>query len=135
MKNEYYSQIIKWNDFHIMIWHDRYSIMKCLALIFYHIRWVIAIIFIIRMIDLMYKFIHVLLYIIPNASKLYPDRTVVKELKKGHIWWCTLFLLLWWRRTGSNRWPLECHSSALPAELRPQSSNILSYNLSFCKCF
>lgn len=25
----------------------------------------------------------------------------------------------WWSRTGSNRRPLECHSSALPTELRP----------------
>ena len=28
----------------------------------------------------------------------------------------------WWSRTGSNRRPLECHSSALPAELRPHLS-------------
>ena len=28
---------------------------------------------------------------------------------------------IWWSRSGSNRRPLECHSSALPAELRPQS--------------
>ncbi len=27
--------------------------------------------------------------------------------------------LRWWSRTGSNRRPLECHSSALPTELRP----------------
>jgi hypothetical protein len=28
--------------------------------------------------------------------------------------------LRWWRITGSNRRPLECHSSALPAELIPR---------------
>ena len=28
-------------------------------------------------------------------------------------------LLFWWRRWGSNPLPLECHSSALPGELRP----------------
>ena len=28
-------------------------------------------------------------------------------------------LILWWSRPGSNRRPLECHSSALPTELRP----------------
>ena len=33
--------------------------------------------------------------------------------------------LIWWRRSGSNRLPLECHSSALPSELRPQSSIII----------
>ena len=27
----------------------------------------------------------------------------------------------WWSRAGSNRRPLECHSSALPAELRPRA--------------
>lgn len=27
----------------------------------------------------------------------------------------------WWRRWGSNPRPLECKSSALPAELHPQS--------------
>ena len=26
---------------------------------------------------------------------------------------------VWWRRSGSNRLPLECHSSARPGELRP----------------
>ena len=27
--------------------------------------------------------------------------------------------LKWWSRTGSNRWPAECKSAALPTELRP----------------
>ena len=29
----------------------------------------------------------------------------------------------WWSRSGSNRRPLECHSSALPTELRPHKNN------------
>ena len=29
-------------------------------------------------------------------------------------------VLFWWRIAGSNRWPLACHASALPAELNPQ---------------
>ena len=29
------------------------------------------------------------------------------------------FLIFWWSRTGSNRRPPECHSGALPIELRP----------------
>lgn len=29
-------------------------------------------------------------------------------------------LICWWSQTGSNRRPLQCHCSALPAELRPQ---------------
>ena len=32
--------------------------------------------------------------------------------------------LFWWRYAGSNRWPLECHSSALPAELYPHVARI-----------
>ena len=31
-----------------------------------------------------------------------------------------IIYLLWWSWTGSNRRPLECHSSALPTELQPQ---------------
>ena len=31
----------------------------------------------------------------------------------------------WWRRSGSNRLPLECHSSALPGELRPRNRDWL----------
>ena len=31
---------------------------------------------------------------------------------------------LWWSWTGSNRRPLECHSSALPAELQPHEPYI-----------
>ena len=30
----------------------------------------------------------------------------------------------WWSWTGSNRWPLECHSSALPTELQPHSRSL-----------
>ena len=29
-------------------------------------------------------------------------------------------ILIWWRRRGSNPWPLRCERSALPAELRPR---------------
>ena len=32
----------------------------------------------------------------------------------------------WWSRSGSNRRPLECHSSALPTELRPHREGIFS---------
>ena len=32
---------------------------------------------------------------------------------------CFTATFAWWRRSGSNRLPLECHSSALPGELRP----------------
>ena len=32
-------------------------------------------------------------------------------------------LILWWSRSGSNRRPLECHSSALPTELRPHEND------------
>lgn len=35
-------------------------------------------------------------------------------------------LFSWWRRSGSNRLPLECHSSALPGELRPQTKQAIS---------
>ena len=38
--------------------------------------------------------------------------------------------LSWWRRSGSNRLPLECHSSALPGELRP---HLIFYFLSFSR--
>ena len=31
-------------------------------------------------------------------------------------------LLKWWRLTGSNRWPLACKASALPAELNLRSN-------------
>ena len=34
--------------------------------------------------------------------------------------------IAWWRRSGSNRLPLECHSSALPGELRPRDVEIIS---------
>src|SRR5690606_31060966 len=30
--------------------------------------------------------------------------------------------LIWWSRAGSNRRPRECHSRALPTELRPHAS-------------
>ena len=40
-----------------------------------------------------------------------------KKQEAGNRWFSASF---WWRRSGSNRWPLECHSSALPAELRPR---------------
>jgi hypothetical protein len=30
-----------------------------------------------------------------------------------------IYRMSWWSRTESNRRPLECHSSALPTELRP----------------
>ena len=33
------------------------------------------------------------------------------------------FVKIWWRRWGSNPRPLECHSSTLPAELRPHNDN------------
>ena len=32
----------------------------------------------------------------------------------------TKYSAFWWRIPGSNRWPLACHASALPAELIPQ---------------
>ena len=35
------------------------------------------------------------------------------QLSYGPLW-------TWWRITGSNRWPPECKSGALPAELIPQ---------------
>ena len=34
----------------------------------------------------------------------------------------------WWRRWGSNPRPLECHSSTLPAELRPHERIICYHN-------
>ena len=38
--------------------------------------------------------------------------------------------LKWWSRRESNPRPLECHSSALPTELRPHaSSNWVAYNV------
>ena len=36
-------------------------------------------------------------------------------------------VLIWWRRGGSNPLPLECHSSALPGELRPHALQKLLY--------
>ena len=53
----------------------------------------------------------------------------------------------WWRRSGSNRLPFECHSNALPGELRPHdsfeffcrlklsiSSNVGYYTVEFTAC-
>ena len=36
----------------------------------------------------------------------------------SHVW------MRWWSRTGSNRRPPECHSGALPAELRPLTHDL-----------
>src|SRR5450631_2309631 len=36
----------------------------------------------------------------------------------------------WWSQAGSNRRPLACHASALPAELWPLNSMVLSMILS-----
>ena len=36
---------------------------------------------------------------------------------------------MWWRRSGSNRLPLECHSSALPSELHPQGTLIVYHRI------
>ena len=58
--------------------------------------------------------------------------TTVGNNKRAHLMMYP-FIIIWWRRTGSNRWPLECHSSALPAELRPRNIIILSYFDGFCK--
>ena len=33
----------------------------------------------------------------------------------------TKYSAFWWRIPGSNRWPLACHASALPAELIPHN--------------
>ena len=40
----------------------------------------------------------------------------------------------WWSQAGSNRRPLECHSSALPAELWPHKKDCdcSAYELKFC---
>ena len=38
----------------------------------------------------------------------------------GFQWTAHGDFIAWWRRSGSNRLPLECHSSALPGELRPR---------------
>ena len=41
-----------------------------------------------------------------------------------------------WRRRGSNPWPSECHSDALPTELRPQKTiYIIKKNGGFVKHF
>ena len=42
-----------------------------------------------------------------------------KRQKEKHRTW-TRYGAFWWRLPGSNRWPLACHASALPAELNPQ---------------
>ena len=39
----------------------------------------------------------------------------------------------WWRRGGSNPLPLECHSSALPSELRPRDCAILPHGAAIVK--
>jgi hypothetical protein len=41
------------------------------------------------------------------------------NLRTERISTVSKLLIVWWSRSGSNRRPLECHSSALPAELRP----------------
>ena len=41
-------------------------------------------------------------------------------------------LILWWSRSGSNRRPLECHSSALPTELRPHEKIKAEKTEHFC---
>ena len=38
-------------------------------------------------------------------------------------------LFSWWRWSGSNRLPLECHSSALPSELHPQGTLIVYHRI------
>src|ERR1700686_5379198 len=37
----------------------------------------------------------------------------------------------WWSQAGSNRRPLACHASALPAELWPHTRKILYFNEKF----
>ena len=39
----------------------------------------------------------------------------------------------WWSYAGSNRGPLECHSSALPTELQPQNVPTYSKQHRFCQ--
>ncbi len=41
----------------------------------------------------------------------------------------------WWSRTGSNRRPPECHSGALPTELRPQSEGFGALTHLEADCF
>ena len=43
------------------------------------------------------------------------------KIRRGQLWLLTSWIY-WWSWAGSNRWPLECHSSALPTELQPQLS-------------
>ena len=41
-----------------------------------------------------------------------------KKTNNSHTW----VRELWWRRWGSNPWPMRCERIALPAELRPRNS-------------
>ena len=65
-----------------------------------------------------------------NKSRAF-DSQPVKEhgqktdnLQTERISMASKLLIFWWSRSGSNRRPLECHSSALPAELRPHTGRI-----------
>ena len=44
-----------------------------------------------------------------------------KALLKNQQCYINSCLNRWWRIPGSNRWPLACHASALPAELIPHN--------------
>ena len=62
------------------------------------------------------SFLTCLFSIICFASFLY---SVFNELVSHQGRFSFGSLLMWWRRRDSNPLPLECHSSALPSELRP----------------
>ena len=61
-----------------------------------------------------------------QAKQCSPQKPASAKRKAPYFLRSTV--LFWWRIAGSNRWPLACHASALPAELIPhkiQEANLL----------
>ena len=68
-----------------------------------------------------------ILYFFFNLRVLWASATIkhfafenCNSLKKKREGTNTPPFCFWWSWGGSNSWPLECHSSALPAELQPR---------------
>ena len=58
------------------------------------------------------------------SAKAYRTRWTIGSipllLNQNNKEWQKPLFIIWWRRWGSNPWPLDCQSNALPAELRPR---------------
>ena len=77
-----------------------------------------------------------------TVSRVYPLRYLsimvpAKGLEPSTYWlqvscstsWAKpAYLFLWWRLTGSNRWPSACKADALPTELNLHNATLLVYH-------